>query len=257
MQQSGNKLRRSGLIRGRLLAAVLGGALVVGVGCRGGDKSSESIAPPASESKAARIEGAEAGATAAATRTATPTSGSPTVAATRTPAPTATTAAPRSPTTTTGLRLPTPGPTPVPVTPHPDTPDPCRLVTAAEATTALGGPPLPPSARRSRDTAEVRCTYTYLAAGRSLAVSVWKGSEARPVYDLRRTEYGRGGAVEELRGLGDQAFSVKGDEGWVNVLKGDVYLSIQLGNDLPTQPLSEQELRDRALAAARTAVGRL
>jgi hypothetical protein len=146
-----------------------------------------------------------------------------------------------------------------PATPHPETPDPCGLVTVAEAETALGGRPFPGQTRRSRDSAEVRCTYDHLADGRSAVVSVWKGSEARPVYELRRSAYGQGATIEELRGLGDRAFAVKGDEGWINVLKGDVYLSIQVINQTPAaeQGLSGQELRNRALALARAAVGRL
>jgi len=128
-------------------------------------------------------------------------------------------------------------------------------IVTEQAEAALGGRPFPGQPRRGRDSAEVRCTYDYLASGQigSVVVAVWKGSEARAVYELRRSVYGQGATVEELRGLGDRAFAVKGDEGWVNVLKGDVYLSVQL--DL--QSLSAPELRTRAMAMARTAVGRL
>ena len=141
------------------------------------------------------------------------------------------------------------------MTPPPDSPDPCALLTAAEAEAALGARPFPAQARRSRDSAEVRCTYEQLVGGepRSLVVSVWKGAEARPVYELRRSAYGQGAAIEEVRGLGDRAFMVAGDEGWVNVLKGDVYLSVQL--DHPS--LSPPERRSRAMSLARTALGRL
>ena len=144
-------------------------------------------------------------------------------------------------------------------TPHPDTPDPCGLVTLAEAEAALGGRPIPGRARRSSDSAEVRCTYDFLSGGRTAVVSVWKGSEARPVYELRRSAYGEGATIEDVRGLGDRAFVVKGDEGWVNVLKGDVYVSVQIANQTPTaeQGLNGQELRNRAMTLARTAVGRL
>jgi hypothetical protein len=71
--------------------------------------------------------------------------------------------------------------------------------------------------------------------------------------------YSQGATVEDLRGLGDRAFAVKGDEGWVNVLRGDVYLSIQVINQTPAaeQGLRGEELRGRAMALARTALGRL
>ena len=60
-------------------------------------------------------------------------------------------------------------------------------------------------------------------------------------------------SLERVRGLGERAFVVRGDEGWVNVLKGDVYLSVQL--DHPS--LSAQERQSRAMSLARTALGRL
>jgi hypothetical protein len=142
-----------------------------------------------------------------------------------------------------------------------DFPEATIHLTAAEAEAALGARPFPAQARRSRDSAEVRCTYEQLVGGepRALVVSVWKGTEARPVYELRRSTYGQAGAVEEVRGLGDRAFVVKGDDGWINILKGDVYLSIQVVNQLPAaeQSLNSQELRNRTMAVARAAVGRL
>jgi hypothetical protein len=144
-------------------------------------------------------------------------------------------------------------------TPHAETPNPCSLVTQAEAETALGGRALPGYEWRSRDSAEVRCIYDDLRNGRSASVGVWKGTEAHSVYELRREMYGRGATVEEIRGLGDRAFAVKGDEGWVNVLRGDVYLSIQIINQTPTaeQSLRGEELRGRTMALARAAAGRL
>lgn len=140
-------------------------------------------------------------------------------------------------------------------TPHPATPDPCGLVTAAETETVLGARPFPAAPRRSTDSAEVRCTYEVISGGqgRAVAVAVWKGSEARPVYDLRRTTYGQGGGVVDVPGLGDRAFTVKGTDNWINVLKGDVYLSVEI--DSPG--LSAAELQTRVMTLVRMALGRL
>ena len=140
-------------------------------------------------------------------------------------------------------------------TPHPETPDPCVLVTLAEAESVLGARPFPGSLRRSRDSAEVRCTYDALVGGQpgSVVVAVWKGSEARPVYELRRTAYGQGATIEDVRGLGDRAFTVQGDDGWINILKGDIYLSVQVDH----AGLTGQERRTRAMNLARMVVSRL
>jgi len=221
-------------------------AMLLSAACRG----KEASAPPAEQTSA----GASLG-KAEVALTGTPATAEATAGPARARPADARQATATSPAGAVGQPSPGRGAAAAVATPHPNTPDPCALVTPMEAEAALGGRPFPGQPRRSRDSAEVRCTYDYLAGGQigSVVVAVWKGSEARAVYELRRSAYGQGATVEELRGLGDRAFAVKGDEGWVNVLKGDVYLSVQL--DL--QSLSAPELRTRAMAMARTAVGRL
>jgi hypothetical protein len=224
-------------------------------GCSGSD---EPVVPVASASPSA-VAGAV-------NETATPTA---TAASTATAAPSRTATVNPSPTTRTGAATVSPSPTTragtatvgrstpaaAVVTPAPDTPNPCTLVTVAEVETALGGRPFPGSMRRSRDSAEVRCTFDYLGGGdpRTVVVSVWKGTEAKPVYELRQSVYSQGGSVEQVRGLGDRAFVVQGDEGWVNVLKGDVYLSVQVTR----QSLNAPDRSAQAMMLARAAVGRL
>lgn len=247
--------------RARGLAALLGAIVLLGAGCGGKDAKPEAANRGGAGASLGSADGTLAGAPATTVPTRRPDGDGPTnatstpaVAAQNVPSP-ARAATPSSsaraaatPSTASGARA-------AAATPHPDTPDPCTLVTAAEAETALGGRPFPASMRRSRDSAEVRCTYDYFANGEigSVVVALWKGSEAKPVYDLRRSAYGQGATIEELRGLGDRAFTVKGDEGWINILKGDLYISIQVER----QGLSAQDTRNRAMTLARTVLGRL
>lgn len=245
---------RTMITRGRILTLLLGGALLLGAAC------SKDQSPPA-PTEAAATATAAASATSPATATAIVAApgrgGSATATGTAragSPSPAAA-ARTATPSPASGARTATPSGSAraATVTPAPDTPNPCTLVTVAEAGTALDGRPLPGSMRRSRDSAEVRCTYTVLlgADGRTVVVAVWKGSEAAPVYELRRSAYA--GAAEDMPGLGDRAFIVRGDEGWVNVLKGDIYMSVEIDY----RGLSDQEIRNRALTLTRLALGRL
>lgn len=131
--------------------------------------------------------------------------------------------------------------------------DPCRLITADDAATALDGRPFPGSSRTSRESSEVRCTYTVLSGGqgREVVVALWPGSDGTSVYDLRRKVYES--AAEDVRGLGDRAFVVRGNEGWVNVLIGGRYLSVELDH----AGVDGSERRARALALARLVLSRL
>jgi hypothetical protein len=228
-------ITRATRLFGPCALALAAAGMLVFAGCIGDDEVTVPVATPAATTSSAPVVG---------NGTLTPTA----TVTTNRPGQAAPTGTPRAGTGTVGRGTPLAA-----VTPAADTPNPCTLVTMAEAETSLGGRPFPASLRRSSDSAEVRCTYELLASGeaRAVAVGVWKGTEAKAVYELRRSAYVS--AAEDMAGLGDRAFVVRGDEGWINILKGDIYLSVQV--DHPS--LSEQDQRARALSVARTAVGRL
>lgn len=123
-----------------------------------------------------------------------------------------------------------------------------------EAATAIDARPFPASPRDSRDSSERRCTYEALVSGkgRGIYLAVWAGGDGQLVYDLRRNVYSMGGGVQDVPGLGDKAFVVKGDDGWINVLKNGVYLTVEMDYE----SLSPAEANARVTAIARAALGR-
>ncbi|NUR60332.1 MAG: DUF3558 family protein [Catenulispora sp.] len=104
------------------------------------------------------------------------------------------------------------------------TPDPCVLVTKAEAR-ALAGMALDDAVKAGQDTDSPSCTYTAPATGSTGQVEVHVGPGAKKYYDLERD--GLKHDLQAAPGIGDEAWTDK-DDLTIFVRKGDAWFAIHL-----------------------------
>jgi len=130
--------------------------------------------------------------------------------------------------------------TEAPAEPATEGPDPCALVTKADAEKLAGTPLDPPVAIRET------CSYTGPVTGPTAQVEIYVGDGAKKMYDI---DVELGHAFDELDGIGDEAHR---EDGSVFFAKDGVWVAIRLV--LLNDPA---ENREPLATAARTAAGRM
>lgn len=129
--------------------------------------------------------------------------------------------------------------------------DPCRLVTAEEATAALGGrQPKPPT--RRVELGDHRCFYEAMSGGDLLVVSIDEESGSGKVREAQETVR-RALGFERVSGVGDAAFINPGLN-LIDVVSGNVRFFIQIA---ATRGLPQPEIRPKLIELGRVAVTRM